>query len=109
MCRDEALELGSGPGSSQQVDGRRRVRLGLVIFPLNPCGIAKGSTAQLEGLWVAASRAPHGSVMLVRPTGISGLWPGSPGTGMEPEGPFTVTRPTAMCETPGHCGSKNSA
>jgi hypothetical protein len=31
----------------QQVDGRRRVRLGLLIFPLNPCGAAKGSIVQL--------------------------------------------------------------
>lgn len=47
MGRDEALELGTGPGSFQQADGRRRVCLGLLIFPLNPCGATKGSIEEL--------------------------------------------------------------
>src|SRR5271166_7080941 len=47
MGRDEALELSSGPGSLHRVDGGRRVSLGLLIFPLNPCGATKGSIAQL--------------------------------------------------------------
>ena len=99
-CVSTSGRLGRSQSRASCVNtGRRTVPGVLTRCCCTPCGMARpGHLPQ--------PHSAHGRLTLVCPTGISGLWPGRPGTGIEPEGPFTVTRPTVMCEMPGHWGLK---